>query len=145
MVNTLSPLKINQFRKMSPLLNSIARTLIEAWRDFISIRTIYEALVTKSSKGELTKEEMKRLEVMKADVKVFNDLISGYLGEVEKLGGIVEGLKVCAFGFPIVIKGSAARMVMLSWTPADGDTLYFHEVDESFTERQPIINEGVFV
>ena len=63
------------------------------------------------------------------------DRINGYIREIEDLGCFVQEFKRGVINFPTLYVG---RKVFLCWRPGDEEVRYWHELDESFTERTPI-------
>ena len=75
------------------------------------------------------------IQCLRRQLNLLIDRINGYIREIEDLGCFVQEFKRGVINFPTLYVG---RKVFLCWRPGDEEVRYWHELDESFTERTPI-------
>ena len=126
-------ISLEEANNMLPLLGKIVGDITAAWEQIIQKRTELECLEKNPERtGNEHREEIGEL---KSDLNRLIDRINGYIREVEELGCFVEEFKRGVINFPSLYVG---RKVFLCWKQGDGEVRFWHELDESYSERTPI-------
>jgi hypothetical protein len=126
-------ISLEEANNMLPLLGKIVRDITSTWEQIIQKRTELECLEKNpESTGSEQRDEIMEL---KGDLNRLIDKINGYIREIEELGCFVEEFKRGVINFPSLYVG---RKVFLCWKPGDGEVRFWHELDESYSERTPI-------
>ena len=116
-------LTLDEAQSMMPLLKSITRDIMETWSEIVKLR---QSVEKQKDLPADTKHDLNRL----------IDRINRYIKEVEALGVFVQEFKRGILTIPTLYHG---RRVFLSVMPMQEDTIqYFHELDETPADRQPI-------
>lgn len=129
---------------MLPLLRRIVRDIIQKWELIIYKRTELECLEKGIDSGDdfSPQDKEARSERLKADLNCLIDKINSYIREVEDLGCFVEEFKRGIINFPSLYCG---RKVFLCWVPNEGNVGFWHELDESFKDRNAIEDASEFL
>jgi hypothetical protein len=125
---------VDDANKMLPLLERVVSDIVEVWDGIIQKRTELECL----EKNPIRVDECSvavDAQDLKLELNLLIDRINGYIREIEDLGCFVQEFKRGVINFPTLYVG---RKVFLCWRPGDEEVRYWHELDESFTERTPI-------
>ena len=125
---------VDDANKMLPLLERVVSDIVDVWDGIIQKRTELECL----EKNPIRVDESSiavDAQDLKLELNLLIDRINGYIREVEDLGCFVQEFKRGVINFPTLYVG---RKVFLCWRPGDEEVRYWHELDESFTERTPI-------
>ena len=136
---------IEQANAMLPWFKSVAKSIIEVWKEIIEIRSKYDVqneIASKSKTDEAIKCVADTREVLNSQV----DLINRYIKEIEDVGGIVEEFKKCVVNVKVIIEISRAeqflpdrRVVFVCCEPLLEDEFkHFHFLDEIYADKQPI-------
>lgn len=125
---------VDDANKMLPLLERVVSDIVDVWDGIIQKRTELECL----EKNPIRVDEASvavDAQDLKLELNLLIDRINGYIREIEDLGCFVQEFKRGVINFPTLYVG---RKVFLCWRPGDEEVRYWHELDESFTERTPI-------
>ena len=125
---------VDDANRMLPLLEKVVVDIVSVWDEIIQKRTELECLEKNPIRvdSENTAQSSQQL---KQELNGLIDRINGYIREVEDLGCFVQEFKRGVINFPTLYVG---RKVFLCWRPGDEEVRFWHELDESFTERTPI-------
>lgn len=125
---------IDEANKMLPLIQNVVEDIVRIWDCIIQKRTELECLEKNPAREEASEIQLTAQD-LKLELNGFIDRINGYIREIEELGCFVQEFKRGVINFPTLYVG---RKVFLCWRPGDEEVRYWHELDESFTERTPI-------
>ncbi len=137
-------ISIKRGNQMLPLISKIAGDIQEQWSTIIEKRTLLERLekgmvVPSVGLTSATSEERdKTIGLFKDELNILIDKINNYIKEIESLGCFVEEFKRGIINFPSCLAG---RKIFLCWVPDDVTIKCWHEMDESYNDRQ-LITEG---
>ncbi len=126
-------ISLEEANNMLPLLNRIVVDITSSWEQIILQRTELECLEKNPDQGGA--EHREEVSELKGELNRLIDRINGYIREVEELGCFVEEFKRGVINFPSLYVG---RKVFLCWKPGDDEVRFWHELDESYSERTPI-------
>lgn len=126
-------ISLEEANHMLPLLGRIVTDITRAWDQIIQKRTELECLEKNPEHSRV--EQREEIGDLKGELNRLIDRINGYIREVEELGCFVEEFKRGVINFPSLYVG---RKVFLCWKPGDGEVRFWHELDESYSERTPI-------
>lgn len=138
-------ISIEEANRMLPLLRHIVKDITGNWEQIIYKRTELECLEKGlDSVGTKLAPEARdnHLLNLKQELNHLIDKINDYIREVEDLGCFVEEFKRGIINFPSLFNG---RKVFLCWKPEEERVRYWHELDESFSERVEIRNVEEFL
>lgn len=127
-------LTIGEANLMLPLVEKVVVDIVSVWDGIIQKRTELECLEKNPARESLADRQGDAQE-LKQELNLLIDRINGYIREIEDLGCFVQEFKRGVINFPTLYVG---RKVFLCWRPGDEEVRYWHELDESFTERSPI-------
>ncbi len=125
---------VDDANRMLPLLEKVVVDIVTVWDEIIQKRTELECLEKNPIRVD-TENAAQSSQQLKLELNCLIDRINGYIREVEDLGCFVQEFKRGVINFPTLYVG---RKVFLCWRPGDEEVRFWHELDESFTERTPI-------
>lgn len=143
------PMTITDANNRLPLVRSIALDIMQLWNLIVPKREQVDIVKCRlesrrkylsfSGLSERNDEEVqtfeRRYQELKDETSVLIDRINGYIKEIEELGCFVEEFKRGVVNFPTLYNG---RKVFLCWTPEDDQISYWHDMDESYSQRREI-------
>lgn len=121
---------IEQANKILPLIKSITVDIVSLWEQISKARIEMETNFTAKNK-EIPSS-------YKEDVHYFIDKISYCIKEVEALGCFVDEFKRGIINFPSLYHG---RKVFLCWQLGEVKVENWHEIDESFDDKQSVTDD----
>ena len=136
---------IEEANRMLPLLRQIVKDIITNWELIIFKRTTLESLEKGLGTDGAPLEPLERdvkIQQLKQELNYLIDRINNYIREIEELGCFVEEFKRGIINFPSLYNG---RKVFLCWKPEEEAVRHWHELDETFNDRSPIVNEREFL
>lgn len=136
---------IEEANRMLPLLRQIVRDITTNWELIIYKRTELECLEKGvDSSGPVLTPQQKEANLLnlKQELNTLIDRINNYIREVEELGCFVEEFKRGIINFPSLHNG---RKVFLCWKPDEVGVIHWHELDESFNDRERIRDSNEFL
>ena len=137
-------ISIDEADLMLPLLRRIVTDIMQKWELIIYKRTELECLEKgiESSDDLSPQDKESKVEQLKSDLNYLIDKINSYIREVEDLGCFVEEFKRGIINFPSLYCG---RKIFLCWVPNEDKVGYWHELDESFKDRNAIEDASEFL
>jgi hypothetical protein len=110
-------------RSTLPLVKKIVKDILDTTREM--------RLLAEDLSGNV--EENPQLKKMAEEV-------NGFMNELEEIGCFFKdwNFTIGLVDFPSMING---KEVMLCWKSDEDDILYYHNVDEGFSDRKPIPKE----
>lgn len=136
-------ISVDEANRMLPLLRQIVGDIMGSWERIIEKRTELEC----AEKGirpdghAAHAHDPLASQQLKFELNYLIDKINHYIREVEELGCFVEEFKRGIVNFPSVYNG---RKVFLCWGPEEAAVRYWHELDETYSDRIEIRNESEF-
>ena len=118
-----------------PLVRAICNDLATRSRDLVDRRERLSLLLEGRNDG---RDDMYREELVQIEEELERDsrCIEGYIQELRELGvepkNAMEGL----VDFPSKLDG---RVVLLCWKLDEPEVLYWHEIEDGFRGRQPLV------
>ncbi len=126
--------------RMLPLLKVIVRDIKARWDQVLILRARleeYESFLS-GTEGEQKKQYEETIVEIKATLNDVIDKINSHIKEVEGLGCFVQEFKRGILNIPTICDG---RKAFLCWTPEEEEVTHWHELDESFDNRQKLTPE----
>jgi hypothetical protein len=133
-MQTEETLSLGAVCKRLPLLRRVATDLVDCyekrgnWREFLQELSVIQK---KFSSPEIT-ETMNRL---RQDIAEADRSLEYYESEIRNLGGILKDPRK---GLIYFYSQRDDRRIFLIWELGEPDLIYWHELDESFSDRLPV-------
>jgi hypothetical protein len=123
---------VEQANRTLPLVRRIVRDIVDGHRAWARAVRAYEAAATWARADSPTDE----LGVLEGDVRRIAGEIDGYLRELRDLGVDFKGFDLGLVDFPGERDG---RPICLCWKLGEDEVLYWHETDDGYAGRQPLV------
>lgn len=118
-----------------PLVRRIVQDIVdeyEHWKDGLAR---FEAAVARQHPGEAESSEAFALQRRVDDIA---QRINGYIAELEQIGCVLKGFDDGLVDFRGQLDG---RDVWFCWKLGEPEVSHWHEIDEGFRGRRPIVTE----
>ena len=132
---------LDQARSMLPLLRLIVADIQLACRELAERRLQLHRMIRRHE-GRQSSMHLAELEDLRQDVQEEGRRFELYVDELEKLGVLLRSAEVGVVDFPTVID---EQLGFFTWKPDDRDIAFWHSGDQSWMDREPIINTDASV
>ena len=124
---------VDQANRTLPLVKRIVRDIVETHREWR--RSVQEfELATAESRADRPSQ---RAQVLQREVQLLAREIQGFMGELRELGVEFKGFDLGLVDFPSEREG---RLVYLCWKLGEDSVAWWHELEDGYRGRQPLVS-----
>ncbi|HSA57806.1 MAG TPA: DUF2203 domain-containing protein [Gemmatimonadaceae bacterium] len=132
MIPTPRRFTVEQANRMLPLVGRIVRDIVQTHRAWA--RSVQEfELAAAESRAD---RPSPRAEELQRETQRLAAEIQGFMGELRELDVEFKGFELGLVDFPSELDG---RLIYLCWKLGEESVAWWHEVEDGFAGRQPLI------